>query len=518
MTLSLALSVLLAGSWGAALASLAAFVLAAGSSRAQLAAERAKRQRAKATIADLWRRSHEDGVPAHLAPVVARVDRFFAEYRPNSGTRTTRLLMTAPPGAGKSELTRRIAAVAKARGLRVILLSYSGTLAAHHSKAVQSLVVEHYDGKLDRDLRGATRWALAGDASTMLASGLQGTATGFRADVVLIDDYCANLAEAYSTPHRERATQAIQAVARTRVEPGGLVMLVSTLWHPKDAGAAAIAAGYEVFRIPAITDAGESFWPSRYALDELRAIESEIGDRDFAALYMCEPRATDGQLFGDVHLISPEELASARIVARTGGLDLAYSDRSSADASVALVTARLDDRRVVVIDVLREQVPFEVLAPKFRAFGEQHGISSWRWRVGGQEATLARLLSREGVHVAAEATRGDKVTNAQGAASAWNRGRLLVLAGQPWTDRLVGEVCGFPSRRDDQVDALVSAFGGHPQPSVHSGRWQPQPTAPPRSYEGSTGFRLPPLEGDEDYRSPRSNWRPGMGRPPRRWE
>ncbi len=66
----------------------------------------------------------------------------------------------------------------------------------------------------------------------------------------------------------------------------------------------------------------------------------------------------------------------------------------------------------------------------------------------------------------------DKVTRAQRTGAAWNRGRIAVLAGQPWTDALVRELAAFGpgARRDDQVDALVNA---HSLVALEEGTWRP---------------------------------------------
>jgi hypothetical protein len=45
--------------------------------------------------------------------------------------------------------------------------------------------------------------------------------------------------------------------------------------------------------------------------------------------------------------------------------------------------------------------------------------------------------------------------------AAWNAGKVLLPRNSKWLDAFVAEVCGFTGvgdRRDDQVDALASAF------------------------------------------------------------
>jgi predicted phage terminase large subunit-like protein len=433
--------------------------------KAALALE--KRRRREETIESVWRRVH-DYVPDHMLPAVRCVDQYFAA--PPSQT-TKRVIVSAWPGAGKSTFGELVAARAVTRGLSVLLFSYSTKLARAKSTKAQKLARDFLGAKISRTQSAPSEWALADGSASMVANGLSGTGTGFRGPIVIIDDHTLGRATAESAAHREATNDAVRAVARTRVDPGGLVLIISTRWHPQDASANAIEAGYESFLSPAITPSGASAWPDRFALDELRTIEAEIGDRDFQALYQAAPQSNASLLFNGATLIEKKDLDVLGVAG--AGFDGAYSARSTADASVALILAHLRDGRVCVVDVMRWQATIEVLGPELAAFAAKHGNPTFRWRTGGQEQAVATLLHRDGVNLAVEAARIDKISNAQRTASAWNRGKVVVLAGQPWTDRFVGEVCAFGpgAKRDDQVDALCNAYDTVPS----EGSFKPLP-------------------------------------------
>lgn len=425
----------------------------------RLAAERekARRTRERETYAEAWARVHGE-VPPHWSGdggILARFDAYEAARRANPNGPTTRIVVSAPPGFTKSTLGQLLAARSIARGLPVMLLSYSGTLAKRHSAITQRLYQTHWAGKIDRNQRSPGYWIT--ERAWMRASGLGGSATGFRAPVVIVDDHTSSRSEAESVAHRERTLDAVKATARTRVEPGGLVAIISTRWHPADASGWALAHGYEHFSVRALDANDESTWPARFSTAELHNVRGEIGDRDWQALYMSEPADSTTHLFADVHLVRDLDLARVRSISL--GLDLAYSEKTSADWSIAVALGILDDGTAVVLEVLRRQSAFGALVPELASFQARHGGGAFRWFGGGQEHVIAETLRREGVRVDHQPARVDKISRAQRTAAAWNAGKIGVLAGKPWTDRFVAVVTAFGpgARRDDDVDALVAA-------------------------------------------------------------
>lgn len=91
----------------------------------------------------------------------------------------------------------------------------------------------------------------------------------------------------------------------------------------------------------------------RYDLAHFEAIR-EHNEYGFASLYMGEPRGKGSRVFGDTHVATerPTEFAVAI------GIDLAYSAKSHADYSAAVVLARVGRGREAkfhVLEVLREQ-------------------------------------------------------------------------------------------------------------------------------------------------------------------
>ena len=81
--------------------------------------------------------------------------------------------------------------------------------------------------------------------------------------------------------------------------------------------------------------------------------------------------------------------------------------------------------------------------------------------MGANEKGILNLLFQDDVHIERMHARHNKYTRAQRCSVAWKAGRILVRSGQPWSASFAREVEHFTGNeqgKDDQVDALVSAF------------------------------------------------------------
>ncbi|UJR79859.1 hypothetical protein [Sandaracinus amylolyticus] len=429
--------------------------------RAAARAELARRQRAAETFRAFNERLDGRPVPPHLDGLVDELQE--AADRRDAGECSS-IVVTMPPGFGKSTIAKRFAAWCSQRsdeGFRTILRSYSARLARSHVYDIRQLVAEHTGRSIDPTQRSAGFFRVLGGRGYVLASGLGGgTATGFRCDLICTDDFCADRAAAESATIRERTIDSHKSVSRTRVDVPWINLVVSTPWNPSDLTAFCIANGYRHIRITALDDAGESTWPEMHPTPVLHATRDEIGARDWTSLYMCEPIAAEAQSFRDVVLVDritipkPEEMRIAIAI------DLAYSLKASADFSCILALGyHPPTRRYYVLDVLRVQCSIDRFAPELAAFSARYPGAPIGWAAGGHEAGVVPLLEREArCRICVITTREDKLSRAQPAAACWSRGEIAVPRGMRWTNDFVREVTAFPhGKNDDAVDCLVTS-------------------------------------------------------------
>src|SRR3990167_1770463 len=134
----------------------------------------------------------------------------------------------------------------------------------------------------------------------MVTAGVGGPITGRGADLLIIDDPVKNAEEAQSPIVRDGIWQWWQTTARTRLEPGGSVVVVMTRWDADDLVGRLqtdLSDAWESLVLPAIAEQGDMMgrplgaplWPARYPLPALDAIRREVGEDAWASLYQQRP-------------------------------------------------------------------------------------------------------------------------------------------------------------------------------------------------------------------------------------
>jgi hypothetical protein len=117
--------------------------------------------------------------------------------------------------------------------------SYGAELATDFGRDVRSVVAsEQYQAlfpavSLAEDSRAKNRWHTA-HGGVYVAAGVGGPLTGRGAHILNIDDPLKDREEADSDVIREKVWNWYRAVAYTRLQPGGAVILTMTCWHPDD--------------------------------------------------------------------------------------------------------------------------------------------------------------------------------------------------------------------------------------------------------------------------------------------
>lgn len=217
------------------------------------------------------------------------------------------MIVSMPPRHGKSETVSRwgpVYALHHRPEARVLLASYAQTLPIRWARQVRDALLEPGHGAvLRRDARRVDDWSTTAGGG-LLARGVGGGITGRGADLAIIDDPHRDRLDADSATMRDRVWDWYTSTLRTRLEPGGSVVLVMTRWHHDDLAGRlleqdrqGVGEGWVVLRLPALAEEGdplgrqpgEALWPDRYPVEELHAIRRTIGDRDWAALYQQSP-------------------------------------------------------------------------------------------------------------------------------------------------------------------------------------------------------------------------------------
>lgn len=386
-------------------------------------------------------------VPEHLGPYLDLLER--------SRTESVKAVVSAPPRHGKSESTLHyvVQSLLLDPRDRVGYATYAAEFSEQQAKRA-AMLAELHGLKLTEQRASFWRTAQGGEA---IWTSIGGPLTGKGVRRLFVDDPVKGRAEAESAAYRDAAWSWFNAVAYTRLEPGGSCIVMATRWHPDDLSGRLIAKGWPVINLPAL-DEGKALWPARYPVDALAAIREQVGEYEWSALYQGEPRSRGGRVFGDVHFYDarPERYRVSI------GVDLAYTAKKHSDYSVAVVLGE-SEGAYYVLDVVRMQVAAPEFFDAMLRLQSTYPGATISWHASTTERGLADMMRSHGLNIVTElaSAAGDKFARAQPVAAAWNAGKVSVERKAIWADVFVSEVCSFTGvndRHDDQVDAMASAF------------------------------------------------------------
>ena len=141
--------------------------------------------------------------------------------------------------------------------------SYNETLSTTFSKGVRNAIQEIkadegrivfsdvFPGVEIKSGDGAMNlWSLNGGYNNYLATSPTGTATGFGADIIIIDDLIKNAEEANNAMVLEKHWDWFTNTMLSRLETGGKIIIIMTRWHSNDLAGKALKelpqSGYKV--------------------------------------------------------------------------------------------------------------------------------------------------------------------------------------------------------------------------------------------------------------------------------
>lgn len=283
-----------------------------------------------------------------------------------------RLCVLMPPRHGKSEVvSRHFPAWYLGRNpeKEVILASYNDTLARDMSRDARRVfrdaAVDLWGLSLSGESKAVERWQLEGHAGKFQASGIGGAITGRGADIALLDDPEKNLEEAESPTYQRHKWDWYRSTLRTRLAPGGAIVIVATRWSKSDLVGRILDEAekggehWDVVRLPAIAvendllgrSVGEALWPERFPLSELDEIKRTLGGRLWNGLYQQDPEEdVEGALWKRATMIDAYRVAKPPpLIRKVVAVDPSGSGRSTSDEVGIGVAGLGRDRRGYVL-------------------------------------------------------------------------------------------------------------------------------------------------------------------------
>lgn len=404
-------------------------------------------------------------------------------------THSGRLMLFMPPGSAKSTYGSVVVpsyVMGAQPGYRVIAVSYGSDLARKMGRRSRSVVKQPkyssiFDTTISADSSAADEWALE-NGSEYMSGGILSGITGNRANLVVVDDPIKGRQDAESDVIRQRTIEAFDDDVKTRLLPGGSVIIIQTRWHEEDLAGSILPEGYagesgviecrdgqqwEVICLPAKAERaddplgrapGEYLWPEWFGRDHWTQFERK--PRTWASLYQQRPAPEEGDLFRREWL-RPYETEPARDTLRIYGASDYAVTADGGDYTVHIVVGIDPQQRIWLLDLWRQQADSSVWVEAFCDLVKQWKPIWWAEETGqiksGVGPFLLRRMRERQAYVARETfpTRGDKAIRAQSIRGRMALDGLYVPTAKPWCEAFIHELLTFPTgRHDDQVDAL----------------------------------------------------------------
>ena len=159
------------------------------------------------------------------------------------------LVVNMPPRHGKSRTAQLFVGwvLGKSPSEKIMTGSYNETLSTTFSRGVRNDIQERKadadrvvykeifpNNRIKRGDGAANLWSLEGQHANYLATSPSGTATGFGASLLIIDDLIKNAEEANNETVLENHFEWFTNTMLSRLEAGGKVIVIMTRWHSAD--------------------------------------------------------------------------------------------------------------------------------------------------------------------------------------------------------------------------------------------------------------------------------------------
>lgn len=454
----------------------------------ELSLELTQRELARRHLIHFVERMTEEYIPGwHLDEICLECESIVRQVISGTGT-AARTILEAPPRHGKSQIVSRCLPVwmlGRYPNKEIIVATYGQDLADDFGSWARDVLTRPDFKVLFPGCKLKVGGKAVNDLQTTAGGGIRfvgrgGPITGRGGHLCIVDDPIKNAIEADSPAVIKELWDWYTSTLRTRLAPGGGIIVMHTRWRVNDLAGrlqAAVPSGGEPFRTvtfkmeaqendPWGRKPGEALHPERYSQEDMLALKRALlttNPRDWFSLYQQEPMIEGGNIFKveDFVLYKPGD--APKTLYWYLACDLAVSTRTSADHTVLwpfgidchgglwfspdFVHARLDSPETIE-EIVRLAILFNA-----RGIVMEGGVIHRALRTSIEKAMRRK---RRYFEIFAPAPVHDKVTRSQ----PLQAGMRAEMVHFPDTERVRHVVIpeflhftGKPSGDDDLVDA-----------------------------------------------------------------
>ena len=393
--------------------------------------------------------------------------------------KSPRLIVMAPPRIGKSQITSRCLPswfLGNWPDQELILSSYGQDLANDMSRDARTIARSDMhratfpDFAISDDREAVQQW-LTSKGGGIKAVGVGAAITG-RGGHLLIDDAVKGAAEAASMLYRESQWRWYTGNARTRVPPGGGILITMTRWHEDDLVGRLLkqaaddpeADQWTVLRFPAIAEDGSALHPERWPLSALHKIRAGMSPYQWAALYQQSPVPDGGGRIKGDWLRNTYSTLPADAERPVHSWDTAIKAGQLNDYSVCTVASK-HGQRLYIREVKRSRLEFPELLQAVKSLAMRDNPRAVLIEDKGSGQQLIQMLRRDPDwkwSIIPVVPKVDKVTRMDAVTPWLESGRVWIPDAAHWLPDWLQELLGFPvSSHDDQIDSLSQLLDYH---------------------------------------------------------
>lgn len=468
-------------------------------SRQQAAAELLRRRKARTNIVDFARYIEVPGAPVSedgddCLPIETELAKHhiltLEAIQRCVDKKHGRLMVFQPPGSAKSTYGSVVTPaffMGCKPGFKVIGVSYGSDMAKKFGRRTRSIIKQPkyaavFGAHLTADQAAADEWALD-NGSEYMSGGILSGITGNRADLVVLDDPIKGRQDADSEVVRNRTWDEYEESVKTRLKPGGSIIIIQTRWHQDDLAGRILPEEYngesglircrdgfdwEVLCLqaecerdddPLGRELGEMIWPEWF--DERHWAMYRPNVRAWNALFQQRPAPESGDYFRAEWIHTVDHVPDHRTMAIYGASDYAVT-QNGGDYTVHVIVGIDPEGRMWLLDLWRAQASSDIWVDAFCNLVHKWRPIGWAEETGQIKSGVGPFLTRRMIETGAFVAReqfptrgGDKAVRAQSIRGRMALSGLYVKKDAPFLPNLMSELMTFPvGVHDDQVDAL----------------------------------------------------------------
>jgi len=395
-----------------------------------------------------------------------------------------------------------------------IAVSHSDDLATRFGRAIRDIInTDAYASifpkvNIRKDNRAANSWALEHEkkqAGSFLAAGSGSGIAGFGAHLAIIDDPISEQ-DAFSKTRRDSLNEWYSSGLRTRLMPGGKVVIVMTRWHEDDLAGhllklednSPMSDKWEVVSIPALNtteslekleegreklieqgylsqdfttlDLGESFWPASdlkdgfcWTTEDIIRTKNNTPSFKFDALYGQAPSSESGNIIKLEYWQdwSKDEPPDCDYIIQSW--DTAFSTRNTADYSAITTWGVFSDGisppNLILLGAERGRWDYPTLREKAVKKWTEHKADSILIEKKASGQSLIQDLRLAGLPIFEFNPDKDKITRAYTITGLFHNGRIYAPFKKDWAMDVIDEARAFPTgSHDDYMDTISQAL------------------------------------------------------------